>query len=164
MEEKKSQFVTILYNNHILLLHPPCSESLCSPTYTDGGILVQLVFGCNPEACAVAAGGPGQIDCRLQLVAHLLVDGASKLGSVIALKIISTGGTSCYKQQNMGFLTKVVFIVEVLPAARRNIFIHRLCFRFLCYGWLCHRQVKPADTKHCVSWEATSICDQRINY
>lgn len=52
--------------------------------YTDGGILVQLVFGCNTEACAVAASGPGQVHCRLQLVTHLLVDGASKLSSIIA--------------------------------------------------------------------------------
>lgn len=80
-----------------LLPHPPDSERLCSITYIDGGILVQLVFGCNPKACAVAASGPGQVDCRLQLVAHLLVDGAPKLSSIIALKIISKGEISCYR-------------------------------------------------------------------
>lgn len=53
-------------------------------TYADGGILVQLVFCCNAEACAVAASSPGQVDCRLQLVAHLLVDGASELRTIIA--------------------------------------------------------------------------------
>lgn len=31
-------------------------------TYTDGGILVQLVFCCNAKACAVAASSPGQVD------------------------------------------------------------------------------------------------------
>lgn len=66
---------------------------LCCMTYTNGGILVQLVFGCNPKACAVAASGPGQVDCRLQLVAHLLVDGATKLCPVIALKIICKADT-----------------------------------------------------------------------
>lgn len=55
-------------------------------TYADGGILVQLVFCCNAKACAVAASSPGQVDCRLQLVAHLLVDGASKLGTIIAVE------------------------------------------------------------------------------
>lgn len=48
-------------------------------TYTNGGILVQLVLGCDAEARAVAASGPGQVDSRLQLGVHLLVDGASKL-------------------------------------------------------------------------------------
>lgn len=65
-----------------LLIHPPQAAM----TYTDGGILVQLVFCCNAEACAVAASSPGQVDCRLQLVAHLLVDGASKLRTIIAVE------------------------------------------------------------------------------
>lgn len=100
-----SQLVTI--NNHVFLLHhPPHSESPCCSTYTDGGILVQLVFGCNTEACAVAASGPGEVHCCLQLVAHLLVDGASKLSTIVALKIISTGEISHYTKQNLKFLTK----------------------------------------------------------
>lgn len=59
---------------------------MCCPTYTDGSFLVQLIFSCNTEASAVAASGPGQVDGSLQFVAHLLVDGASKLCSVITLK------------------------------------------------------------------------------
>lgn len=55
-------------------------------TYTDGGILVQLVFCCNAEAGAVAASSPGQVDSRLQLIAHLLVDGASELRTIIAVE------------------------------------------------------------------------------
>lgn len=54
-------------------------------TYTDGGILVQLVFCCNAKACAVAASSPGQVDGSLQFVAHLLVDGASELRTIIAV-------------------------------------------------------------------------------
>lgn len=69
-------------------------------TYTDGGVLVQLVFGCDAEACAVAASGPGQVDCCLQLVAHLLVDGASKFGTIIASET-GKGEMSCYKEQSI---------------------------------------------------------------
>lgn len=105
MEKKHtniSQLVAI--NSHIFLLHHPGhSESLCCTTYTDGGILVQLVFGCNTEACAVAASGPGQVDCRLKLVAHLLVDGASKLSTIIALKMIIIGEISLCWKQNLDF-------------------------------------------------------------
>lgn len=68
-------------------------------TYTDGGVLVQLVFGCDAKACAVAASGPGQVDCCLQFVAHLLVDGASKLGPIIASET-GKGEMSCDKEQN----------------------------------------------------------------
>ena len=74
----------MISSGHVFLLpYPPRSESLCCSTYTDGNIVFQLVLCCNTEACAVAASGPGQVDGRLQLVAHLLVDGASKLCPVI---------------------------------------------------------------------------------
>lgn len=55
-------------------------------TYTDGGIFVQLVFGCNSKTRAVAAGGPSQIDSSLQAVAHFLVDRASKFRAIVALE------------------------------------------------------------------------------
>ena len=55
-------------------------------TYTKGSILVQLVFGGDAKARAVAASGPGQVHGCLQRVAHLLVDGASKLSTIIALE------------------------------------------------------------------------------
>lgn len=77
-------------------------------TYTDGGVLVQLVFGRDAKACAVAASGPGQVDCRLQLVAHLLVDGASKLGTIIASET-GKGERSCYKDQNIKLLHHIFF-------------------------------------------------------
>lgn len=63
---------------------------LCCTTYTDKSILIQLVFRCDAKACAVAASGPGQVDWCLQFVVHLLVDGASKLRPIIALKLIRT--------------------------------------------------------------------------
>lgn len=54
-------------------------------TYTDGGALVQLVFGCDAEACAVAAGSPGKVDRCLQRWTHFLVDGATELYTVITV-------------------------------------------------------------------------------
>lgn len=95
----KSQCKTITFP------FPRYSETLCSTTYTDGGIVVQLVFGCNTKACAVAASSPCQVDCSLQIVAHLLVDGATKLSTVIASKIITQ--ILGNKNPNMGFLKKV---------------------------------------------------------
>lgn len=80
-------------------------------TYTDGGVLVQLVFGCDAKACAVAASGPGQVDCCLQLVAHLLVDGASKLGTIIASET-GKGEMSCYKGQNIKLLHQIFFSLQ----------------------------------------------------
>lgn len=62
-------------------------------TYTDGGILIQLVFCRDAKACAVATSSPGQVDCRLQLVVHLLVDGASELGTIIAMERVGDVNT-----------------------------------------------------------------------
>ncbi len=52
-------------------------------TYRQRGVFVQLVFGSDAEASVVTAGGPGQSDRCLQLVVHLLVDGAAELGPII---------------------------------------------------------------------------------
>lgn len=52
-------------------------------TYRQRRILIQLVFGSDAKAGVVAAGGPGQSDGRLQLVVHLLVDGAAELRPVV---------------------------------------------------------------------------------
>lgn len=52
-------------------------------TYRQRGVFIQLVFGSNAKTSVVAAGGPGQSDRRLQLVIHLLVDGAAKLGPIV---------------------------------------------------------------------------------
>lgn len=53
-------------------------------TYVDGGVLVQLVLGGDAEACAVAAGSPGQVHRGFQLVTHLLIDGAAEFSSIVA--------------------------------------------------------------------------------
>lgn len=84
--ENKCKSVVELTNLQLHFSFASSTWSLSCTTYTDGGVLVQLVFGCNAEACAVATSGPCQVDCCLQLVAHLLVNGASKLRSIIALK------------------------------------------------------------------------------
>lgn len=52
-------------------------------SYRQGCILIQLVFGSNSKACVVAAGCPGQLDRRLQVAVHLLVNGATKLSAII---------------------------------------------------------------------------------
>lgn len=46
-------------------------------SYRQGGVLIQLIFGSDSKACVVAACCPGQVDCRLQVAVHLLVNGAS---------------------------------------------------------------------------------------
>lgn len=52
-------------------------------SYRQRGVLIQLVFGTDSEACVIAASCPGQLDRRLQVAVHLLVDGATKLCAVI---------------------------------------------------------------------------------
>lgn len=64
-----------------------CCFSLChvssGASYRQRGILIQLVLGSDAEAGVVAASGPGQGDGCLQLVVHLLVNGAAELGPVV---------------------------------------------------------------------------------
>lgn len=52
-------------------------------TYRQRSVFVQLVFGGDAEASVVAPGGPGQSNRCLQLVVHLLIDGAAKLGPIV---------------------------------------------------------------------------------
>lgn len=52
-------------------------------THRQRGVFIQLVFGGDAKASVVTAGGPGQSDRCLQLVVHLLVDGAAKLGPIV---------------------------------------------------------------------------------
>lgn len=54
-----------------------------SCTHRQRRVFVYLVFGSDAEAGVVAAGGPGQSDRCLQLVIHLLEDGATKLCSIV---------------------------------------------------------------------------------
>lgn len=51
--------------------------------YRQGGVLIQLVFGTDSKTCIIAASCPGQLDRRLQVAVHLLIDGAAKLCAVI---------------------------------------------------------------------------------
>lgn len=61
---------------------------MCSwSTYRQRRIFIQLVFGSDAKAGVVAASGPGQSDGRLQLIIHLLVDGAAELCPVITGRI-----------------------------------------------------------------------------
>ena len=55
-------------------------------TNRKGGVGVQLVFGSDSKAGAIAAGCPGQVHSGLQLVVDLLIDGPSKLGTVVTEK------------------------------------------------------------------------------
>lgn len=56
---------------------------MCVISYRQGVVLVQLVFGSNPKACVVASHCPGHVHCCLQVLVHLLVNGAPKLCTVI---------------------------------------------------------------------------------
>lgn len=71
---------------------------ICQPaegrrTYRERRVFVQLVFSGDAEASVVAAGGPGQSHRRLQLVVHLMVDGAAELCPVVTARkaFIRTG-------------------------------------------------------------------------
>lgn len=52
-------------------------------THRQRRVLVQLVLGGDAKASVVAASCPGQSHSCLQLLVHLLVDGASELSAVI---------------------------------------------------------------------------------
>lgn len=52
-------------------------------SYRQRSVLIQLVLGSDAEASVVAASGPGQGDGCLQLVVHLLVDGAAELSPIV---------------------------------------------------------------------------------
>lgn len=62
---------------------PKISNYVEVASYRQGGVLIQLVLGTDPEARVVAAGCPGQLHRRLQVAVDLLVDGATKLRAVI---------------------------------------------------------------------------------
>lgn len=63
-----------------------CVSSGASGSYRQRGVLIQLVLGSDAEAGVVAASGPGQGHGGLQLVVHLLVDGAAELGPVVTAR------------------------------------------------------------------------------
>ena len=113
--KKTNQLLRI--SQHFILFYPHKADGLYCNTYADGGILIQLVFGSDTEACAVAAGGPGQVDPCLQLVAHLLVDGASKLSTIVTVN----------KIRNFSFKE----VLDVLLLSCSKIFIHFFCLYIL---------------------------------
>lgn len=53
-------------------------------THREGCIRINLILGSDAEAGVTVSGGPRQVDRRLQLVIHLLVDGAAKLSAIIS--------------------------------------------------------------------------------
>lgn len=81
-------------------MRPLRDEDKC--THGDGRVLVQLVFGGDAEASVVAAGGPGQSHRRLQLLVHLLVDGAAELRAVVPEgKRLVRGFDSCFSDADV---------------------------------------------------------------
>lgn len=81
------------------------SEVSC--THADWGILVKLVFSSNAKACAVAACSPGEVHCCLQTITHFLVDGTTKLWTIITAE--SRGNLN----QNQ---TTEVFLISLLKS------------------------------------------------
>ena len=59
-------------------------------THREAGIRVNLVLGCYSEASVAVSCGPGQINSSLQLLVHLLINGATKLCSIISANKHST--------------------------------------------------------------------------
>lgn len=53
-------------------------------THREGCIRINLILGSDAEAGVTVSSSPRQVDGRLQLVIHLLVDGATKLSAVIS--------------------------------------------------------------------------------
>lgn len=52
-------------------------------THREGCIRINLILGSDAKAGVAVSGSPGQVDCCLQLVIHLLVDGTTKLSAII---------------------------------------------------------------------------------
>ncbi len=56
-------------------------------TYREGRVGIDLILGRDAKAGVAVAGGPGQVDPRLQLIVHFLVDGATELCSIIPVNL-----------------------------------------------------------------------------
>lgn len=61
------------------------SQDQLVASYREGCVGIDLVLGCDAKASVAVASGPGQVDCCLQLVVHLLVDGPAKLCAIISV-------------------------------------------------------------------------------
>ena len=59
-------------------------------THREAGVGVNLILGCYSEASVTVSCCPGEIDGRLQLLVHLLVNGATKLCPVVSANKHST--------------------------------------------------------------------------
>lgn len=71
------------------LLEPDCAQILkfrlrSYYTHRKGRIRIDLILGSDAEAGVTVSGSPRQVDGRLELLIHLLVDGATKLSAVIS--------------------------------------------------------------------------------
>lgn len=53
-------------------------------THREGCIRINLILGSDAKAGVAVSSSPGQVDSRLQLVIHLLVDGTAKLSAIIS--------------------------------------------------------------------------------
>lgn len=52
--------------------------------YRESSVGINLILGGDAKSRVAIPGGPGQVDSSLELVVHLLVNGASKLSAVIS--------------------------------------------------------------------------------
>lgn len=53
-------------------------------TYREAGVRVDLILGCYPKASVAIPCCPGEINSSLQLLVHLLINGATKLCPVVS--------------------------------------------------------------------------------
>lgn len=53
-------------------------------TYREAGVRVNLILGCYSEASVTIPCCPGEVNSSLQLLVHLLINGATKLCPVIS--------------------------------------------------------------------------------
>ena len=68
------------YYNYYFRLHA---------THREGCIRINLILGSDAKAGVAVSCSPGQVDGRLQLVVHLLVDGTTKLSAIVSKGKIS---------------------------------------------------------------------------
>lgn len=67
-----------------MCLTTDCTTTTRHTTHSEGGIIVNLVLGSDAKAGVAVSSSPGQVHSRLQLVIHLLVDGATELSAIIS--------------------------------------------------------------------------------
>ena len=71
-------------------------------THREAGVRVDLVLGCYSKACVAVSCCPGKINSGLQLLVHLLINGATKLRPIISANKHSTNAKSREKAGRAG--------------------------------------------------------------